>query len=373
MSSSLYIHVPFCKRKCNYCDFTSYAGKEDLIQEYLESLRSESGYISSLYDKPKIRTVFIGGGTPTLLSEENIKYLFDTISADFEILPGAEVTVEANPGTVTRDKLKTLLSCGANRISLGAQVFNNKLLKKLGRIHMEHEIIDSYNMIKETGFKNVNLDLIFALPGENMKDWRETLEKAIELKPEHISTYNLQIEEGTVFFEEKLEGHLSLPNEDVELEMYTMAIELLRSNDYDQYEISNFAKAGFECEHNKTYWKMLDYIGLGAGAHSYIDGTRIENTSDLNKYLTKNFSEIKKEHKNSKKENMQEFLFLGLRLLDGFSLGDFTNRFGISFREIYRKETEELVSDGLLEINNKNVKLTQKGLYIANEVFKAFL
>jgi oxygen-independent coproporphyrinogen-3 oxidase len=373
MSCSLYIHIPFCKRKCNYCDFPSYAGRESLVPEYIEALKSELGYYSSLYDKPSVKTIFVGGGTPTLLPEEQISSLFEAIAKDFNVLPDSEISFEANPGTVTKEKLKTLINSGVNRISLGAQTFNDTLLKKLGRIHLEHDIIDAYEMIRETGFKNINLDLIFALPGENINDWQNSLVKAVKLNPEHISTYNLQIEEGTPFYTEKLEGGLLMPEEEEELKMYKIAIAFLNENGYKQYEISNFAREGFECAHNKAYWTMQDYIGIGAGAHSFINNIRIENTPFLEKYLTKDFSAIKTEHVNTKKENMQEMIFLGLRLKKGFNLNDFTRRFGIGFREIYKKELADLTDEGLIEMSGKNVRLTENGLYLANEVFKRFL
>lgn len=320
-----------------------------------------------------MRTIYIGGGTPTLLSEENLLSLFDALKKDFDVMPDAEVTVEANPGTVTKEKIKALYHAGVNRISLGAQTFNNNLLRKLGRIHLEHEIKEAYDLIRETGFKNINLDLIFALPGESLNDWEETLKKALALKPEHISTYNLQVEEGTPLYIEKIEGDLIMPDEEEELKMYKTAISLLTENGYRHYEISNFAKQGFECEHNKAYWTLKDYLGLGVGAHSFINGIRTENTIDLEKYLSKDCTETKKGHRNTKKETMQEMIFLGLRLIKGFNLSDFTGKFGISFRELYKKEIEELTGDGLLEINGKSVKLTEKGLFLANEAFKTFL
>ena len=373
MPYSLYIHIPFCKRKCAYCDFTSYAGRDEFIPEYIEALKFELEYYSSLYKRPAVRTIFIGGGTPTLLSDEQLSSLFTSIKNDFDVENKAEITIEANPGTVTKEKLNSLIIAGVNRLSLGAQTFNNSLLKKIGRIHNEHEINDAFNMARDAGFRNINLDLIFALPGENMKDWQESLAKAVKLKPEHISTYNLQIEEDTPLHKEKLESGLNLPDEDMELEMYKYAIKYLKDNGYSQYEISNFAKPGFECEHNKTYWTLKEYIGVGAGAHSFINNSRIGNTLYLDKYLTRDMKVIKTEHANTKKENMQEMVFLGLRLIKGFNLEDFTNKFGISMREIYRKELAELTEDGLIEINGKNIKLTENGLFLANEVFKKFL
>ncbi len=373
MTYSLYIHIPFCKKKCAYCDFPSYAGRDEFIPEYLEALKFELEYYYSLYKRPAVRTLYMGGGTPTLLSDEQLSNLFTTIKNDFEIENEAEMTIEANPGTVTREKLGILIGTGVNRLSLGAQTFNNSFLKKIGRIHNEHEINDAFNMAREAGFKNINIDLIFALPGESLKDWQRSLEKAVKLKPEHISTYNLQLEEGTPLHAEKLKGGQNLPDEETELEMYKYAIKYLGDNGYTHYEISNFAKPGFECKHNKIYWTLQNYIGVGAGAHSFIDNVRTANAPSLEKYLTKDMAAIKAEHHNTKKESMQEMIFLGLRLIKGFDLGDFTNRFGISMREIYKKELAELIDEGLIELNGKNIRLTENGLFLANEVFKRFL
>lgn len=370
---SLYVHIPFCKKKCAYCDFPSYDGRDELIPQYLDALNFELEYYYSLYKRPAVRTIYVGGGTPTLLADEQLSTLFTTIKNDFDIENGAEITIEANPGTITREKLKTLINAGVNRLSLGAQTFNNSHLKKIGRIHNDREIIDAFNMAREAGFENINLDLIFALPGESMKDWQESLAKAIKLNPEHISTYNLQLEEGTPLHAEKLKGGLKLPDEGTELEMYKYAIKYLEDNGYSHYEISNFAKPGRECRHNLIYWTMQNYIGAGAGAHSFIDNARTANSPSLEKYLTKDMAAIKTEHRNTKKESMQEMIFLGLRLIQGFNIGDFTNRFGISMREIYKKELAELIDEGLIELNGKNIRLTENGLFLANEVFKRFL
>ena len=372
MTLSLYVHVPFCKKKCDYCDFVSYAGRESAIDDYLEALSVESAKVSADLQRHEVATVFIGGGTPTLLEPDRIEKAFKTLRSNFDFQSGAEITVEANPGTITRDKLKALRENGVNRISLGVQSLDDEMLKKLGRIHRSFEVISSVEMIREAGFRNLGLDLIFAIPGQSQKDWIRTLEGAVKLKPEHISTYNLQIEEGTPFHTEMTEGALRPQSEEAELDMYRTAISKLKEAGYSHYEISNFAKPGMESRHNIVYWKMGDYIGLGCGAHSYLNGTRIENSSDLSSYI-KDPVGSKHEHRNTKKENMQEFVFLGLRMMDGFDLEEFTGRFGISFREIYRRELEDLQNDGLLKVAGKKVRLTEKGLYIANEVFKAFL
>jgi oxygen-independent coproporphyrinogen III oxidase len=370
---SLYIHIPFCKKKCNYCDFSSFAGKEDLMPSYIESIKKESSFTSASYNHPKVSTIFIGGGTPTLLSDELMSSLFETIKNDFDVDEKAEISVEANPGTINGAKMINLASLGVNRVSLGAQSFNDKLLKKLGRIHQAYEIVSAVEAVRAAGINNINLDLIFGLPDETLKDWENTLNKAIDLEPQHIAAYNLTIEEGTPFFTEKNKGSLHLPNEDMELDMFKLAIDKLAKNGYAHYEISNFAKPGFECEHNKTYWTMKNYIGLGAGAHSFINGERIENLPSIDDYIKNEPSAIKKSHKNTKKETMQEMIFLGLRLMEGFNLNDFTNRFGIGFRELYKQEIQDLTGDKMIEFKGKNVVLTQKGLYLANEVFRKFL
>ncbi len=373
MNRSLYVHMPFCRKKCNYCDFPSYAAKEALVPAYLKALSEEAKLVSSGLESTAVDTVFVGGGTPTLLSAESLSELFGILRRSFEIVDAAEISVEANPGTVTREKLKVLKGIGVNRISLGAQSFSNEILRKLGRIHLSHETIEAFELIREAGFGNVNLDLIFAVPGQSALDWRDTLARALALKPEHVSAYNLQIEEGTPFHAEKLEGLLKLPDEEKELEMYKLAIDELKSKGYRHYEISNFAKPGYECRHNITYWTLRDYIGIGCGAHSYVGGTRFENSANLDEYLKMDFEKSRKLHRNSKNEDMQEFIFLGLRMLDGFDLTAFTERFGKSFRELYRKEIADLKDAGLMEISGKRARLTEKGLYLGNEVFKAFL
>ncbi|MFC1560285.1 radical SAM family heme chaperone HemW, partial [Candidatus Margulisiibacteriota bacterium] len=351
----------------------SYAGREDLIPEYIEALKSEIGYMSSLMDKPVISTIYLGGGTPTLMDTEATQKLFDVIYSDFNVVKDAEISIESNPKTADKGKLKNLINCGVNRLSIGAQSFDNRILKKLGRIHLNHDITEIFELAREVGFRNINLDLMFAIPSQGMKDWMSSLESAISLKPEHISTYNLQIEEGTPFYEELQEGTIKPPEEELEYNMYKDCITLLLSKGYRQYEISNFAKKGFECKHNITYWTMQDYIGVGAGAHSFIQGIRSNNTPDLDKYLTKKFDEIKSDHKLSAKENMAEMVFLGLRMLEGLPLRRFLNKFKFNLLNVYSKEIEELKKEGLVTVDSKAIKLTLKGLFLANEVFKKFL
>lgn len=331
------------------------------------------GYISSLMDRPKISTVYFGGGTPTLLDNESIEDILRSIHGDFDVEQDAEISFEANPKTADKDKLKTLKRCGVNRLSIGAQSFENRILKKLGRIHLKHDIEEVFGAARDAGFRNINLDLMFAIPSQGMQDWMNSLESAINLKPEHISTYNLQIEEGTPFHTEMQEGTLRPFDEELEYNMYKDCITHLLSKGYRQYEISNFAKKGYECRHNITYWTMNDYIGLGAGAHSFIQGIRSENTPDLDKYLTKKFNEIRTDHKLTSKETMSEMVFLGLRMIEGLPLKRFMTKFKFGLLNVYNKEIDELKKGGLVTVDSKAIKLTLKGLFLANEVFKKFI
>jgi oxygen-independent coproporphyrinogen III oxidase len=373
MKLSLYVHIPFCKRKCLYCDFASFANKEKFIPNYIEALKKETSYYAEYLNKPHVKTVFIGGGTPTFLPDEHLRTLMNMIDTNFTLDDDIEFTVEANPGTVTRPKLRLLKALGVNRISLGVQSFDNKHLKGLGRIHLKHHVYDTFELLREVGFKNINLDLMFALPKQTLKEWEYTLDEAIKLGPEHISAYDLIFEEGTPYHDMISKGKIAKLPEELELDMFKLAISKLKAAGYGHYEISNFAKPGYECRHNITYWTLKDYLGIGLAAHSMISGTRIENTKDLSTYLSADMNKIRTLHKNTRKESMQEMIFLGLRLIGGMSLQDFTNTFGISMRELYRKEIEEQMRDGMLEIKGKFIKLTEKGLYLANEVFEKFI
>jgi len=343
---SLYIHIPFCKKKCNYCDFYSFAGRENEIDEYVEKLAKD---IKRLPDPAlggigSIKTIYFGGGTPTLLSASNFNYLLSTFNFQLSSLQ-IEITTECNPGTVDLEKLKALRKLGINRLSIGAQSFNDEHLKALGRIHTAEDIYNTFKWARKAGFKNIGLDLMFALPNQTVEDWKETLRKAVKLSPEHISTYNLKIEENTPFWEmtkPKTQNpnestNLLIPNEETELEMYEFAIEYLTTNGYKHYEISNFSKPGKECQHNLTYWRNEEYIGIGDGAKSF-DPTHLES----NKFI------------------------LGLRLIEGVDL---------SKDEIkkYENEINEICELGLAELKNSNLKLTRKGIYLANEVFERFV
>jgi len=373
---SLYIHIPFCKKKCNYCDFVSYAGKEYLIDEYVEALIRELHALTPLPEGEGVKTIYFGGGTPTLLEPHHLEHILN-VAATFR-LPShhgglktaatLEISIEANPATANKAKLKELRQLGINRLSIGVQSFNNKHLQVLGRIHNSKDIFRIYEDAKAAGFDNINLDLIFALPNQTLEEWQEDLKTALSLSPEHLSTYNLIIEEGTPFAKMS-NAQCPISNdgktilEEKELAMYEYTIETLRSAGYKHYEISNFAKPGRECQHNLVYWRNENYLGLGAGAHSHINGKRWSNPNCLEKYLslTPSFSPLTP---HSSQQNQGETIFMGLRLLDGIAKDHFQG---------FEKEVEELTKEGLLTTEKNNLKLTRKGLYLANEVFLHFI
>jgi len=398
---SLYIHIPFCKRKCNYCDFVSYAGKEGLIDRYVEALGQELESLPSTFYAP-LSTIFFGGGTPTLLEPRHFDKIISTLIGHWSLDIGhSEISVESNPGTADRTKLKALRELGINRLSIGVQSFNDRHLQTLGRVHSAGQAKQFYRDAREAGFDNINLDLMFALPGQTLDEWKRDLDTALTLTtepPNHLSVYNLQIEEGTPFWEmvyqpspantkpsplsqrervlsagtfshwEKVrvlsgsdEG-LKLPSEDEELSMYEHAIETLTAHGYRHYEISNFAKPGFECRHNLVYWRNENYLGVGAGAHSHWNGQRWSNPNCIEQYLET--AKFIRRFPAEAKPDRRETLFLGLRLLDGISTEHFAG---------FEKEVKELTKDGLLTESNGNYKLTRRGLFLGNLVFEKFV
>ncbi len=357
--TSLYVHLPFCKKKCNYCDFVSYAGKEDLIDEYVKTLTRHLQALPPLPEGEgtRIKSIYFGGGTPTLLESRHFEKILETVPRPSSHV---EITIEANPGTADKAKLKALRKLGINRISIGAQSFNDQHLKTLGRIHNSKDIFKFYDDARSAGFENINLDLIFALPDQTLAEWKNDIKTAINLEPNHLSTYNLQIEEGTPLYLQLTTNNLQLPDEETELAMYEFAIETLVSAGFNHYEISNFAKSGFECKHNLNYWKNGNYIGIGAGAHSHVNGERWANPNSVEEYLVPRPSSIAP----GQGPDQCETLFMGLRLLEGLP----TNKF-----HGFEKELTELIESGLLTKQNSHVKLTRKGLYLANEVFEKFV
>ncbi len=360
----LYIHIPFCKKKCNYCDFVSYAGKEDMIDGYIEKLINEIHCSDLGLRISDLNTVFFGGGTPTLLPPKHFENIISTLIRHWKLDIGhSEISIEANPGTADLARLKALRSLGINRLSIGVQSFNDRHLKTLGRIHDSNDIFRFYDDARSAGFENINLDLIFALPGQTLDEWKKDIETAINLKPDHLSTYSLQIEEGTPLWDmtknERITHYaLRVTSEETEAAMFEYAIETLAANGYHHYEISNFSRPGFECRHNLNYWKMGDWLGVGAGAHSHVDGKRWSNTEKIEEYIhgsspTPHASEQKK-----------EALFMGLRLLEGLPAEKFDG---------FEAEVEDLMKDGLLENEKGRVKLTRRGLFLGNLVFEKFV
>lgn len=375
----LYIHIPFCVKKCAYCDFLSGPQNGETIEKYVNMIIREISAHKELYVDNVVTTIFFGGGTPSVLSGIQMMKIMKALRTAFIISRDAEISMEANPGTVTKEKLEAYKEAGINRISFGLQSANNEDLKVLGRIHTFEEFLESFNMARECGFHNLNVDLISAIPKQTLKDWEESLKKIINLNPEHISAYSLIIEEGTLFFElygEGSEGEKDLPGEEEERLIYHRTEELLKQAGYHRYEISNYAKPEKECKHNLGYWERKNYLGIGLGAASLIDNVRYNNTDDLKIYL-ENADRLEMIQGNkeclSKIEQMEEFIFLGLRKMRGISIIEFEKKFGKTLQECYGKNIERMQQADLVEISGDYLKLTQKGIDISNYVFAEIL
>jgi oxygen-independent coproporphyrinogen-3 oxidase len=364
---ALYIHIPFCKQKCLYCDFTSFAKLDGYMEDYIEALNKEiidrcKGY--------KIKSLFIGGGTPTYLDDVSLQKLMNTIKK-LDFTGDVEKSMECNPGTVDKNKLEIIRDGGINRLSFGLQTTKNSLLKKIGRIHSYEEFKKNYKLAREIGFNNINIDIMFGLPDQSLEDYEESLNEIADLSPEHISAYSLIIEEGTPFYKLFQDNKLNLPNEDTERDMYSNTKKILQSKGYIQYEISNYAKDGMECFHNNVYWKTEEYIGVGLGASSFIDNKRIKNIEDLDEYIDKLknskciFEEV---YVNTNKDNIEEFMFMGLRMIEGIEEKEFQKRFGVSLDSVYEEVLNNNINKGLLERTKGRIYLTEKGIELSNYV-----
>ena len=375
----LYIHIPFCVRKCAYCDFLSGPSDDATIQKYVDALCLEIKANEELAKDFEVITIFVGGGTPSVLSGEQMSQIFRALREVFEILPDAEITTEANPGTVSREKLNAYHEAGINRISFGLQSANNEDLRLLGRIHTYEEFMESYAMARECGFDNINVDLISAIPKQTLSSWEESLKKIIALNPEHISAYSLIIEEGTPFaklYGEGTEGEKELPGEEEEREIYKRTETLLNESGYQRYEISNYAKPDRECRHNLGYWECKNYLGLGLGASSLIGNMRFHNTEVLEKYLqySKHMEVVREdEEKLDETAQMEEFVFLGMRKMKGISLEEFQTNFGKTLYECYGSNIERMKEQGLVEVANDYLYLTKEGIDVSNYVFAEIL
>ena len=372
----LYIHIPFCVTKCKYCDFNSF--KIDLNEKikYLNYLGEEMKLYKEEIKNREIDSVFVGGGTPSILNENEINILFEKIKENFNIKSNAEITMECNPGTLTLNKLKVMKKSGVNRLSIGLQAVQNHHLKYIGRIHTFEEFEKNYHDAKQMGFDNINIDLMYALPNQSREDWMESLEKVVKLNPTHISAYSLILEENTELFKMYEIDEFNLLDENTDIEMYEYTIDYLKSHGYNQYEISNYAKDNFECKHNVLYWKCEEYVGIGASASGYFNGIRYNNICELDNYekmILEGEKPIEWEEKLSIKDEIEESIFLGLRMNEGIQISDFKEKYNFDFEKEYKNEIEKLSKMELIEIDNNLMKLTQKGREISNSVFVEFI
>lgn len=402
---SIYLHIPFCARKCRYCDFLSYPATAREQEDYLTLLLQEIEKQSLFYRGYRVISVFVGGGTPSLLEADAIKKIFEKLNHDFTIEKDCEITIEANPDSLTLAKLEACLQAGGNRLSIGLQSADDEELRQLGRIHDYRTFCRAYEMARQAGFQNINIDLMSAVPGQTPASYRQTLERVLALKPEHISAYSLILEEGTWFYEHQKE--LSFPTEDEDRELYELTGEMLASFNYRRYEISNYAKAGYECRHNKVYWKRGDYVGFGLGAASMVGDVRWSNKRTMQEYreavlsssrfvrktevvpdmpkeaasASAEASETLSAHRArlaenvqylSRQEQMEEFMFLGLRLTEGIKKQAFLDKFGIPIETVYGEILGRLRQEELLLIDD-SVRLTPYGFDISNYVMSKFL
>ena len=392
----LYIHIPFCKKKCNYCDFVSFANSEEKIEEYINCLICEIKEVAENVkfqfqqkkgDLVNVRSIYIGGGTPSYIDSKYINQILNTIRNSYDFVMAGlidkqeqfpEITIEINPGTVTEEKLKDYKYSGVNRISIGMQATQNRLLTQLGRIHSYQEFKTTYLLAREIGFNNINIDFMIGLPNQTIENIKESLQKIKKLNPEHVSVYSLIVEENTILSKQIEEGTLKLPEENKEREMYWTVKNFLEENGYNHYEISNFAKPNRESRHNMDCWNQKEYFGYGVAAHSYVDNVRFSNITDLNSYIENyKHNEPEKNFVFHEKENyldtMKEYLLLGFRKIKGVSKKDFENKFQLPIESIFKLELEELKEKGLILENEDTYYLSDKGIDFANLVFEKFV
>jgi oxygen-independent coproporphyrinogen-3 oxidase len=385
--TAAYVHIPFCIRKCLYCDFNSFPGNEELYQSYVEALRAEIRQAAKRFPDARISTIYFGGGTPNVLSSEQLACILGEIRQSFEIDENAEISTEANPGAVSHSpsppfslSSRSLRAAGFNRLSLGVQSFHDAELRLLGRIHSAGEAVQAFRDARAAGFGSISIDLMYGIPGQTLESWQDTLRQAVDLGSEHVSLYSLTVEEGTPFHAMQVEGRLTLPGDDVEADMYEEAISTLTSAGFVHYEISNFARPGFECRHNITYWHNEPYFGFGSGATGFVPVTdyesRITNVASVDEYIRRiqaGESPVECEEHLTGKPAMGETMFLGLRLLSGVEIDAFARRYGVLPQEAFPQEIANLTSRGLIEISHGQLRLTRRGLFLANDVFSEFV
>ena len=376
MIDAAYLHIPFCEHICHYCDFNKVFLKGQPVDEYLLALDQEMIMTLNQYPSDKLKTIFVGGGTPTSLNEMQLSMFCESINKNLPKSDEVEFTFEANPGDLSMSKLQILKDAGVNRISLGVQTFNDELLKKIGRVHRAKDVFQSIENIKKVGFANISIDLIFSLPTQTLSDFKESLTEAFSLDINHYSAYSLIIEPKTIFYNLMQKGKLPTPGEDIEASMYEILMEEMEQHGFRQYEISNFSKPGFESKHNLTYWNNDFYYGFGAGAHSYVNGWRRSNSGPLKKYIdsiNNGILPLFDEHQATTTEQMEEEMFLGLRKTAGVSISKFADKFGIDPRQLFKNEIAELTNKGWLEVSHEYIHLSKIGRLLGNEVFQAFL
>ena len=387
----LYVHIPFCQTKCSYCDFNTYERIEDQIPNYVTALTNEIKAWSDLLSQPVVHTIFLGGGTPSYLPVDNIKHILSTIHSSYKVYESAEITLECNPGDITLERASGWSDAKVNRVSMGVQSFNDGLLALLGRRHTAHEAKQAFHTLRKAGFNNQSLDLIYGLPHQSASQWSDTLNEAVALGPDHISLYSLQVEEGTPLAVDVKKGRYPIPDDDLAAEMYEEAQHKLRANGFTQYEISNWAKPGMKSQHNIIYWLNEPYLGIGAGAHSWLDGQRFFNLKSPTRYVTamdNNHKEINQDPIATMQTpfgpveqvdvttatiDIGETMMMGMRLNAGVSHKRFEKRFGTPLDKIFPKELNRLVALGLVEITAEGVRLTDKGRLLGNEVFAEFI
>lgn len=374
---ALYLHIPFCAVRCHYCDFNTYAGLDKLFEDYAAALAEEIRHAGEARDHSPVRTVFLGGGTPTVLPAPLLASILEACRTSFAVAPDAEITSEANPGTADAEVFAALRDMGVNRLSMGVQSLDDAELKWLGRIHGAAEAEEAFAAARRAGFDNINLDFMFGLPGQQTATWRSTLERAIALGPEHISLYSLTVEHGTPLYDAVRRGLQPPPEDDVAADFYLLASDLLGKAGYEQYEISNWSRPGFQCRHNLVYWRHEPYLGFGAGAHSYADGRRWWNVRPVPQYIQRLHSDQSPERGSEPIDDglaMGEFMMLGLRLVgEGVDPARFAAHFGQPLDAVFSREVAALKRRGLLEQIDGRVRLTNEGRLLGNQVFAEFL
>ena len=372
---SLYVHIPFCLRKCRYCDFATYPLRPDLMDPFLSALETEAESVGAEV-QGAVKTLFFGGGTPSLLDGRQMGWLMDALRRSFNIQPQAEITLEANPETADEPRLRAYRNAGVNRLSIGAQTFDDAALKQLDRTHSSEQINRAYQNARNAGFENINLDMMFALPGQTMRKWQEDARRSLSLDPEHLSVYNLTIEPKTVFHYWNRQGRLSLPDEDLQADMYEWTLDEMERAGYPYYELSNFAKPGSECEHNLRYWRNKPHAGIGPGACGYLNGERTANTRGTRSYI-KRIEEgrdpIVERERLAGKAARAETIRQGLRMRSGVPLTEYARRYGLNLLDDFQAEIEQITRLGLTKLADGALRLTRRGVLLANEAFLRLL